>query len=121
MISLGTFGGSQSWAYGLNDQGYVVGSADEPGGTYHAFVWNGTEMVDLGTLGGYYSSAYAINDQGIIVGFALDAFGQTHAVEWVPVPEPAALLLGLFGGGLVGLWATRRSLPGVAAPLTDRT
>ena len=121
VISLGTFGGSQSWAYGLNDQGYVVGSADEPGGTYHAFVWDGAEMVDLGTLGGYYSSAYAINDQGIIVGFALDAFGQTHAVEWVPVPEPAALLLGLFGGGLVGLWATRRRLPGVAAPLTDRT
>jgi probable HAF family extracellular repeat protein len=121
VISLGTFGGSQSWAYGLNDHGFVVGSADEPGGTYHAFAWDGTEMVDLGTLGGYYSSAYAINDQGIIVGFALDAFGQTHAVEWVPVPEPAALLLGLFGGGLVGLWATRRSLPGVAAPLTDRT
>ena len=52
VISLGTFGGSQSWAYGLNDQGYVVGSADEPGGTYHAFVWNGTEMVDLGTWEG---------------------------------------------------------------------
>jgi probable HAF family extracellular repeat protein len=114
VISLGTFGGSESWAYGLNDQGDVVGSADEPNGTYHAFVWDGAEMVDLGTLGGYYSLAYGINDQGIIVGLALDALGQTHAVEWVPVPEPSALLLGLFGGGLVGLWAARRRLPGVA-------
>jgi len=114
VISLGTFGGNQSWAYGLNDHGFVVGSADEPIGTYHAFVWDGAEMVDLGTMGGDFSLAYGINNQGIIVGWAMDALGQTHAVEWVPVPEPSALLLGLPGGGLVWLWASRRRQPRLA-------
>jgi probable HAF family extracellular repeat protein len=114
VIDLGTFGGGESWAYGLNDHGFVVGWAEEPDATFHAFVWNGAEKTDLGTLGGYYSSAYGINDQGIIVGYAMDASGFTHAVEWVPVPEPAALLLGLLGGGLVGVWTTCRRPPSVA-------
>ena len=107
-------GEAESWAYGLNDLGFVVGSADEPNGTYHAFVWDGTEMIDLGTLGGYFSSAYGINDQGSIVGFAMDASGQTHAVEWVLVPEPSAPFLGLLGGSIVLLWASRRRPPSVA-------
>jgi probable HAF family extracellular repeat protein len=114
VINLGTLGVIQSDAYGLNDHGLVVGSADEPTGTYHAFVWDGAEMIDLGTLGGDFSLAYGINDQGIIVGWAMDASRQTHAVEWVPVPEPTALLLALLGGGLVGLWASRRRPPSVA-------
>ena len=102
-VDLGTFGGDQSWAYGLNDHGFVVGSAYEPNGTYHAFVWNGVDKTDLGTLGGFYSLAYAINDEGDVAGLALDASGQTHAVEWVLVPEPAASLLGLLAMGIISV------------------
>ena len=89
-IDLGTFGGSESWAYGLNNRGNVVGWAELSDSTYHAFVWNGTAMTDLGTLGGYFSAAFGVNDEGDIVGFALDTYGDTHAVEWVPVPEPTS-------------------------------
>ncbi len=96
VIDLGTLGGSQSWAYGLNNEGFVVGTAYEQNGTYHGFVWDGANMADLGTLGGYYSAAYGINDQGIIVGFALDELGDTHAVEWVPVSDFGSTALLLF-------------------------
>jgi probable HAF family extracellular repeat protein len=102
VIDLGTLGGSESWAYGLNNLGYVVGAADVSVGSYHAFVWDGVEKIDLGTLGGYYSTAFGINDQGIIVGFAHDASGDTHAVEWIPVPEPAPVQI-LAVAGLIGV------------------
>ena len=54
-VDLGTLGGSTSAAWGLNNLGDVVGSADTaPEGLSHAFIWTPTEgMVDLGTLGGY--------------------------------------------------------------------
>lgn len=112
VTTLGTLGGNQSWAFAMNDYDAVVGRAEESDGTYHAFVWNGDEMTDLGTLGGYYSSAHGINDQGVIVGWAMDALGYTHAVEWVPVPEPAAPILGLLGGIMVGLWRKRQKTAG---------
>lgn len=80
---LGTLGGLTSWAYGLNDKGFVVGAADLTIG-YHAFVWDGEDMTDLGTLGGYFSIAYDINEDGVIVGIANDAHNTYHAVEWVP-------------------------------------
>lgn len=106
VIDLGTFGGAESWAYGMNDQGFVVGWAGEADGTYHAFVWDGTAMTDLGTLGGPFSSAYGINDQGTIVGWAQDGGGITHAIAWVVVPEPSRVLLLM--GGMFGLYVMRR-------------
>jgi probable HAF family extracellular repeat protein len=109
VIALGTFGGTESWAYGLNNHGFVVGWAGREDETYHAFVWDGATLTDLGTLGGLYSSAYDINDQGVIVGFAQDAAGVTRAVAWVPVPEPGRLTL--LALGMFALWVTRRRQP----------
>jgi probable HAF family extracellular repeat protein len=103
VIDLGTLGGHQSWAYGLNNYGFVVGAAENENSFDHAFVWNGTEKTDLGTLGGYHSAAYGINDAGVIVGYADDAFGVRHAVRWEPVPEPTTFLLWLVGGAMLGL------------------
>jgi probable HAF family extracellular repeat protein len=48
---LGTLGGTNSWASGINDRGAVVGGAQVAGdATWHAFLWNRGTMTDLGTL-----------------------------------------------------------------------
>ena len=66
---LGTLGGSQSSAYGINDNGQVVGYADTSSGNAHAFLYSNGTMTDLGTLSSYTeSAAYAINVGGQVVG-----------------------------------------------------
>ena len=78
VIDLGTLGGTESRAYGLNSNGDVVGSY-VAGGVTHAFVWHDSdgdwemdagEMQDLGTLGGAQRAASSINDSGQITGWA---------------------------------------------------
>ena len=39
MIDLGTLGGDNASAFFVNDAGVVVGRADLPDGTHHAFMW----------------------------------------------------------------------------------
>ena len=68
VTELGTLGGSESIAYGLNDTSQVVGASQTSTGAFHAFVWNDGAMLDLGTLGGETSRAWAINNAGVIVG-----------------------------------------------------
>lgn len=71
MIDLGTFGGKNSSANGINDSGQVVGQADTSSGASHAFTADrsGTK-IDLGTLGGKNSAATAINASGQVVGYS---------------------------------------------------
>jgi probable HAF family extracellular repeat protein len=77
--NLGTLGGEESFAGGINDLGVVVGYSLTVEGAHRAFVWTpgGTdgvagnpEMKDLGTLGGANSEAYAINHAGEISGYS---------------------------------------------------
>jgi probable HAF family extracellular repeat protein len=71
MNDLGTLGGATSCAYGINNNGDVVGHADAIGNSpFHAFLYSGGVMKDLGTLGGTASSAWRINSKGQIVGWA---------------------------------------------------
>jgi len=104
VIDLGTFGGVESWAYGLNDLGWVVGSAEDSTGIYRAFVYDGASKTDLGTLGGLFSNAYGVTNDGIVVGYAQNSQGAWQACRWVPVPEPcsAASLAGLILIALTG-------------------
>jgi probable HAF family extracellular repeat protein len=65
--------GGQSWAYGLNDYGDVVGYSTNGGLSIHAFLWDGNQVLDLGTPSWAtvdYSRAEDINNGGTIVGFA---------------------------------------------------
>jgi probable HAF family extracellular repeat protein len=99
MKDLGTLGGKDSAAYGIDGSGRVVGEAnalvtytDDLGTTItfdvgpHAFLWadsnaNGAsdpgEMQDLGTLGGDTSAAYGLNSAGQVVGYSDTSFGST--------------------------------------------
>src|SRR5262245_26738280 len=81
MYDLGTLGGPNSEARGINNLGQVVGWADTStvARSSRAFVWNSaTGMRDLGTFGGSVSEASAINDRGQVVGTAYSySFGPT--------------------------------------------
>ena len=91
---LGTLGGPDSAAYGMNDAGIVVGasSVDPLSSTWHAFVFDLTgKMKDLGTASrsliviSSTSWAYAINKSNDVVGTSDVDNGiasTSHAVIW---------------------------------------
>jgi probable HAF family extracellular repeat protein len=69
MLDLGTLGGLESWGFGINNLGQVVGKSTLPGDDVtHAFLYADGVMQDLGTLGGTYSYANDINDYGMVTG-----------------------------------------------------
>ena len=76
---MGTLGGSDSCAYGINNRGQVVGGSDTATGRCRAFLYTGGTMKDLGALGGSASVAYGINDAGQVVGVSQDSRGIGHA------------------------------------------
>lgn len=84
VTDLGTLGGTSSAAFGINDNGQIVGSATTSSGDSHAFLWTAKKgMVDLGTLpGATVSDAYAINANGDIVGDSEFPDGSTYAAYW---------------------------------------
>jgi probable HAF family extracellular repeat protein len=83
LTDVGTLpGGSSSLARGINAAGSVSGTADTPGGEFHAFLFHDGLMQDLGTLGGRTSLATAVNDAGQVIGQSERADGALHAFLW---------------------------------------
>ena len=78
-VDLGTLGGTKASAAGINDDGHIVGVADNASGQARAFLYANSVMQDLGTLGGTTSNANAINNNGEIVGRSTLANGAVRA------------------------------------------
>lgn len=124
MTDLGTLGGS-SFAYDINDSGWIVGyswpnNSDNP----HAFLYVAGVMIDLNSLipsdsGWELIAAYGINNDGQIVGSGLWN-GQPRAFRLDPhqlssilvaVPEPEAGTLAGTGFAMISviIWLRRRA------------
>lgn len=91
MTDLGVLtGGSESWAFGINDSDVVVGTSDTTGGVYRAFVWdsvnglrNLNNLLPTGT-GWTLIRATDINNHGSIVGFGTNGSAQERAFLLTP-------------------------------------
>jgi len=89
VIDLGTLGGTESYAYAVNNIGQVVGASilleTESGAPTHAFLWEEGQMIDIGTLtgpDGDFSGASDINDFDQIVGQSSNQDGNGVAFLW---------------------------------------
>ena len=85
MHDLGTLGGNNSFAFGSNDEGQVVGYSDVPGGaTSHATLWYKGTITDLGTFSGPdgFSFAQLINRKHEIVGASTTSDSSFHGFRW---------------------------------------
>lgn len=73
MVRLGTLGGANSQALGINEAGEIVGAAESADGKTHAFLWREGRMIDLNALAPAESNcvlekAHDINNRGQIAG-----------------------------------------------------
>jgi probable HAF family extracellular repeat protein len=122
VTDLGTLGGLNSDATALNDNGQVVGEAQNAAGSYHAFSWTpGGGMVDIGTLSGLGgdSNAVGVDANGEVAGNASTPDGSvSHAFFWTSgsgihdlgtFGGPSSLAIAISEAGQVVGWAATAS------------
>jgi probable HAF family extracellular repeat protein len=103
---VGTFGGRDSHVSGINELGWVVGSAQLPGNNVdHPFLYDGT-LHDLGLLGQASSSfargsATAVNAKGQVTGYSTTSAPNTvHAFLYDGTMHDLGTLIGAYSYGL---------------------
>lgn len=105
VCDLGTLGGTNGMAYGINNHEQIVGTAQTMMGNYHAFMFDAGRMMDLGTLGGSNSWAYGVNDHGWTVGSADLPATNMHAFLCTNALMNSRMVdLGTLGGSNSAAW-----------------
>ena len=106
VTDLGTLGGGQSQALGINSAGQVVGQASILGGALHAFYYDGVTMQDLNALkdpivasSWTLTTASDINDSGRIVGSGLNGSQTTTGFLYNPSGHGVSNVAGTGNGG----------------------
>ena len=108
LVRLGTFGGVQGFARGINAAGDVVGTAGDASGAARAFLWRSGVLVDLNdlvdaSLGWTLLDASAIADDGTVVGVGTRA-GVLQGFRLDPTPCAGGFaLVGEACGGPLGI------------------
>jgi len=105
---LGTLGGSQSSAFGINDKNQVVGVSERSNRSQVGFIWTEEEgMLDLNRLvdtnsGWQWIAAYDINESGWIVG---DGWHENKRQACLLIPIQPELRIALAGANVVITWS----------------
>ena len=89
VVDVGSLGGDITQAYGINDNGDIVGESEISASStsvMHAFLYHhaSRSVVDLGAPGGSQSEAFSINDAGTITGEVYETTSN-HGTNWHPI------------------------------------
>ena len=102
-VDLGAGRGGESFAYGINNAGTVVGQAVWREGAFRATRWDGGLATDLQLASNPEDpvtqgtgTAFGINDSGRVIGTRRDVTGIPHATRWDGDVQTS---LGAFGPG----------------------
>ncbi|HSW21738.1 MAG TPA: PEP-CTERM sorting domain-containing protein, partial [Burkholderiaceae bacterium] len=102
LVDIGTFGGSTSYAFGINSQGDVVGGATVASSMEHAFVYRNGQLMDIGFLpGDVHSEARGINDDGWVVGLSGGTANHGFLFDGNVMHDLASLITSGFDGWTV--------------------
>ena len=108
---IGTFGGSTSTAFYLNDLGQVVGFADDANGNSLPFLYQNSTLYNINDLipvAGFSAQyIYGLNNNGQILGYGVDNANQGHYFV-LSVPEPGSMAVMGIGGWVLGVGFLRR-------------
>ena len=86
--NLGSLGG-YSRAFGINDEGEVIGESEVAPGDVRGFIFSGGGIHALNSAGGNYESARAISNSSIVAGISISR--TVRATMWLAnTPSPLA-------------------------------